>query len=143
MMQGLGVDFVKTASLGSLRKVQLKVEKSYDRKSLRPRTRLDLEQLLFNTPILVTPKTWCKNITNKFLLIFGSITAKHERCSSLENTHQQIFLREHTRYCFGSFYFVSILICMQDVLSDLTWQSSQKSKLVLVARLLFVSPYNI
>jgi hypothetical protein len=31
-MQGLGVDFIKTASIGSLRKVQLKVEKSYDRK---------------------------------------------------------------------------------------------------------------
>jgi hypothetical protein len=30
-MQGLGVDFVKTAILGLLRKVQLKVEKSYDR----------------------------------------------------------------------------------------------------------------
>jgi hypothetical protein len=29
-MQGLGVEFAKTASLGSLRKVQLKVEKSYD-----------------------------------------------------------------------------------------------------------------
>jgi hypothetical protein len=32
---------------------------------------------------------------------------------------------------------------MQDVLFHLTWQSSQKSKLVPVARLLFVSPYNI
>jgi hypothetical protein len=36
--------------LGSLRKVQLKVEKSYDRKFLRAETRLDLKQLLFNTP---------------------------------------------------------------------------------------------
>jgi hypothetical protein len=56
-MQGLGVDFVKTTSLGLLRKVQLKVEKSYDQKFLRAGTRLDLEQLLFNTPILITPKT--------------------------------------------------------------------------------------
>jgi hypothetical protein len=32
---------------------------------------------------------------------------------------------------------------MQDVLSDLTWQSNQKSELVPVSRLLFVSPYNI
>jgi hypothetical protein len=53
-MQGLGVDFVKSASLGSLRKVQLEVEKSYDRKSLRAGTRLGLDQLLFNTPILIT-----------------------------------------------------------------------------------------
>jgi hypothetical protein len=53
-MQGLGVDFVKTTSLGSLRKVQLEVEKSYDRKSLRAGTRLSLEQLLFNTLILIT-----------------------------------------------------------------------------------------
>jgi hypothetical protein len=44
----------KIASLGSLRKVQLKVEKSYDRKSLQAGTILGLEQLLFNTPILVT-----------------------------------------------------------------------------------------
>jgi hypothetical protein len=49
-MQGLGVDFIKTTSLGSLRKVQHKVERSYDRKSLQTGTRLDLEQLLFNTP---------------------------------------------------------------------------------------------
>jgi hypothetical protein len=33
-MQGLGVNFIKTASPGSLRKVYLEVEKSYDRKSL-------------------------------------------------------------------------------------------------------------
>jgi hypothetical protein len=39
---------------GSLRKVQLKVEKSYDQRSLRAGTRLGLEQLLFNTPILTT-----------------------------------------------------------------------------------------
>jgi hypothetical protein len=32
---------------------------------------------------------------------------------------------------------------MQDDLSDLTWQISQKSKLVPVERLLFVSPYNM
>jgi hypothetical protein len=32
---------------------------------------------------------------------------------------------------------------MQDVLFDLIWQSSQKSKLVPVARLLLVSHYNI
>jgi hypothetical protein len=31
-MQGQGFDFVRTASLGSLRKIQLKVERSYDRK---------------------------------------------------------------------------------------------------------------
>jgi hypothetical protein len=58
-MQVLGVDFLKTTSLGSLRKIQLKAEKSYDQNFLRARTRLDLEQLLFNTPILVTPKTRC------------------------------------------------------------------------------------
>jgi hypothetical protein len=34
---------------------------------LRAVTRIDLEQLLFNTPILVKPKTWCKNKTNKLL----------------------------------------------------------------------------
>jgi hypothetical protein len=32
---------------------------------------------------------------------------------------------------------------MQDVLFDLTWQSGQKPKLMPVARLLLVSPYNI
>jgi hypothetical protein len=30
------------------------------------------------------PKAWCKNITNKLLQNFGSITPMHERCSSLE-----------------------------------------------------------
>jgi hypothetical protein len=33
-MKSLGVDLVKTTSLGSLRKVQLKVENSYDRKKI-------------------------------------------------------------------------------------------------------------
>jgi hypothetical protein len=47
-------------------------------------TRLDLEQLLFNTPILVKPKTWCKN--KQAFTKFGSITPMHERYSSLENT---------------------------------------------------------
>jgi hypothetical protein len=35
--------------LDTLRKVQHKVERSYDRKSLRTGIRLDLEKLLFNT----------------------------------------------------------------------------------------------
>jgi hypothetical protein len=35
--------------LGTFGKVQHKDERSYDRKSLRTGTRLDLEQLLFNT----------------------------------------------------------------------------------------------
>jgi hypothetical protein len=39
---------------GSLRKVQVKVEKSYDRRILQTGSRLDVEQLLFNTPILIT-----------------------------------------------------------------------------------------
>jgi hypothetical protein len=54
--------------------VQLKVEKSYDRKFLQAGTRLDLEQLLFNTPNLVNPKTWCKNKTNKLL---QNLAAQH------------------------------------------------------------------
>jgi hypothetical protein len=57
--------------------------KSYDRELLRAGTKLDLEQLWFRTPILFTPRTWCKDKTNKLLQILGSITAKHERYSSL------------------------------------------------------------
>jgi hypothetical protein len=74
-------------TLGSLGRLQLKVEKSNDRKFLQAGTRLDLEQLLFNTPILITPRTLCKNKTNNLLQKFGSITSMHERYSSLENTH--------------------------------------------------------
>jgi hypothetical protein len=54
---------------------------------LRAGTRLDLEQLLFNTPILITPKTWCKNMMNKLLQNLGSTTSMHERYFSLEKTH--------------------------------------------------------
>jgi hypothetical protein len=42
-MQSLGVDLVKTASLGSLRKVQLKVENSYDRKKFTSRNQIRFE----------------------------------------------------------------------------------------------------
>jgi hypothetical protein len=72
----------KQQDLGSLRKVQLKVERSYDRKFLRAKTGLGMEQLLFNTPILITHKTWRKNKTNKLLQNLGSITPKHEMYSS-------------------------------------------------------------
>jgi hypothetical protein len=73
----------KQQSPGSLGKVQLKVERSYDQKFLRAGTRLDLEQHLFNTPILITPRMWCKSKMNKHLRNLGSITPKHERRSSL------------------------------------------------------------
>jgi hypothetical protein len=48
-MQSLGADLEKRQDLGSLRKVQLKIERSYDRKFLRATTGLGTEQLLFNT----------------------------------------------------------------------------------------------
>jgi hypothetical protein len=101
-MQGLGVDFVKTASLGSLIKVQLEVEKSYDRQNFwQVGTGLDLDQLLFNTPILITPRTWRKNKTNKLLQNLGRITPMHERNSSLKKTHtSKLFLREHMKGLF-------------------------------------------
>jgi hypothetical protein len=54
---------------------------------LRAGTRLDLEKLLFNTPILITPRTWCESKTNKLLQNLGSTTPMHGRYSSLENTH--------------------------------------------------------
>jgi hypothetical protein len=34
---------------------------------LQGKTRLGMEQLLFNTLVLINPRTWCKNITNKLL----------------------------------------------------------------------------
>jgi hypothetical protein len=34
---------------------------------LQAKARLGMEQLLFNTPVLINPKTWCKNITSKLL----------------------------------------------------------------------------
>jgi hypothetical protein len=40
--------------------VQLKIERIYDQEFLRAKTRLDVEQLWFKTPILITPRTWCK-----------------------------------------------------------------------------------
>jgi hypothetical protein len=131
-------------SLGSLRKVQLKVERSYDRKFLRASTGLDTEQLLFNTPILITPRTWCKSKTNKLLQNLGSITPMHERYSSFrKHTLAKSSLESIQGLVLGQILLFRFLTCMQDVLFDLTWESSQKSKLVPVARLLFVSPYNI
>jgi hypothetical protein len=64
---------------------------------------------LFNTPILVTPRTWCKNKTNKLLQNLGSITSsmrgtlvyrKHTLAkSSLESIQGSVF---------GSIFIVSI-----------------------------------
>jgi hypothetical protein len=59
--------FVKQQSLGSLRKVLLKIERSYGRKFLRATIGLGTMQLLFNTPYLITPRTWCKSKTNNLL----------------------------------------------------------------------------
>jgi hypothetical protein len=42
-------------------------------KFLQAGTRLDLEQLLSNTPILITPRTWCKSKMNQLLQNLGSI----------------------------------------------------------------------
>jgi hypothetical protein len=42
-------------------------------KILQVGIRLDLEQLLFNTLILITPRTWCKSKTNQLLQNLGSI----------------------------------------------------------------------
>jgi hypothetical protein len=78
-VQGLVADSEKQQDLGSLRKVQLRIERSYDRKFLRAKAELDTEQLLFNTPILITPGTWCKSKTNKLLQNLGSTTTMHER----------------------------------------------------------------
>jgi hypothetical protein len=83
---------------------------------------------------------------NKLLQNFGSMTPMHNRyLTFLQKAHtSKIFHREHMEILFwvqfGCFRF---LICMQDVLFDLTWQMSQKLKSVPVARLLLVSPYNI
>jgi hypothetical protein len=48
-MQGLGADSKKQRDLGSLRKVQLRIERIYDQKFLRATTGLDTEKILFNT----------------------------------------------------------------------------------------------
>jgi hypothetical protein len=52
------------------------------------------------------------------------------------------FLREHTIRVLGTFLGCFDFYMMQGVLIVLTRRLNQKSKLVLVARLLFVSPYN-
>jgi hypothetical protein len=76
---------------------------------------------------------------------FGSIHLCTRDTLFLQKAHtSKIFLREHTEILFWvHFNLFRVLTCMQDVIFDLTWQSSQKTKLVLVARLVLVSPYNI
>jgi hypothetical protein len=73
----------KQQDLGSLRRVQLKIQRSYDQEFLRARTRLDMEQLWFRTSILITPRTWCKSKANNFLQNLDNTTPMHERYSSL------------------------------------------------------------
>jgi hypothetical protein len=51
---------------------------------LRAKARLGVEKLLFNTPILINPKTWHKNKNEQaFTKTLGSITPMHEGYSSL------------------------------------------------------------
>jgi hypothetical protein len=49
-----------------------------------------MEQLLFGSPSLITPRTWCNNKANKLYKNLDSTTPMHERYSSLlESTHYQ------------------------------------------------------
>jgi hypothetical protein len=72
----------KQQDMGFLKRVQLKILRSYDQEFLRAKTRLDMEQIWFRTPILVTPRTWCKSKANKLLQNLDSTTPMHERYSS-------------------------------------------------------------
>jgi hypothetical protein len=55
----------KQQDLVSLKRVQLKIYRSYDHEFLRAKTRLDMEQLWFRPTIGVTPRTWGKKRANK------------------------------------------------------------------------------
>jgi hypothetical protein len=67
-----GADAEKQQDLDSLRKAQLKIERSYDRTLLRATTGLGTEQLLFNIPTLITPRTCAKERRTNFYKILAA-----------------------------------------------------------------------
>jgi hypothetical protein len=73
----------KQQDIGSLKRIQLKIYRSYDHEFLGAKTRLDMEQLWFRPTILVTPRTWCKNKANKPYKNLYNTTPMQGRDSSL------------------------------------------------------------
>jgi hypothetical protein len=95
----------KQEDLCSLKRVQLKIYRSYDHDFLPAKTRLDMEKLWFRSSILITPRTWCKNKANSFTRIWIAqhlcmrgilVYRKHTLAnSSLESIY---------KFCFGSLF---------------------------------------
>jgi hypothetical protein len=89
----------------------------------------------------VSKVLWLSKILD---LVPGKTAGQRLTKPSISWDRQKLWPRAYINYFLGPFFNLSwFLVCMQDVLFDLTWHSSQNAKLVPVARHIHVSPYNI